>query len=137
MTKKQISSINGKIKKLVKNWDNISDDYKSLLIPDRYSKPIEGLSVEEHYVVLLLNRQKPSVEACYDFDEERIGVNRKGKVVWGFDSGCSCPSPWQDSYPDCYQVSKNWNEFEVHISTFDDGVLAEVERVIDLILKTI
>jgi len=52
----------------------------------------------EHYpdkkVIWFLNRQRPNVEADYSFDEERIGITNQREIVWGFDSGCSCPSPW-------------------------------------------
>lgn len=107
---------------IVKNWDKIPDKYKSDIhgVSWNYAgSDIDGLSKEEHFVVLLLDRQKPSVEASYDFDEERIGVNKNGKIIWGFDSGCSCPSPWVDSYPGCYNVAKEWKEFELDAEKFD------------------
>jgi len=115
---------------VARNWDAIPDGYKSYLKPEEYSKNIDGVSLEEHFVVLLLDRQKPSVEVCYDFDEERIGVTRTGKIIWGFDSGCSCPSPWDDSYPDCYSVSKTWKEFELNQDKFDVGFLEECNNKI-------
>lgn len=107
------------IKWIVKNWDNIPDKFKSCIKPSNYRSNLEGLKEEEHFVVLLLDRQKPSVGRPYDFDEERIGVTRTGKVIWGFDSGCSCPSPWDDNYPECYNVSKEWKEFELNTKDFD------------------
>lgn len=36
----------------------------------------------------------------------------------GFDSGCSCPSPWDDSYPDCYEVM-TLEEFKTSKKEFD------------------
>ncbi len=103
------------------NWNKIPDTEKTFIKPNRYSKYIEGLSIESHFVVLLLNRQKPSVEASYDFDEERIGITRQGEIVWGFDSGCSCPSPWDDGYPECYNISKSWKEFKLNPETKFDA----------------
>lgn len=102
---------------IVNNWDMIPDEYKEDIRRDY--KVIKGLKVEAHFVVLLLDRQKPSVEAEYDFNTERIGVNRFGQIIWGFDSGCSCPSPWHDSFPDCYSCSNSWKEFEVNLKDFD------------------
>ena len=102
-----------------KNWDKIPDEFKQNIKPDRYKANMKELNMEGHIVVLLVDRQKPSVEAYYDFDEERFGVNRFGDIIWGFDSGCSCPSPWWDAYPDCYSVSKTWKEFKVNIKDFD------------------
>ena len=111
------------IKWVADNWDKIPNNYKQLLSGDRYgggmSSYVNGLPADEHFVVLLLDRQKPSVIPSYDFDEERIGVTRTGKIIWGFDSGCSCPSPWSDSFPDCYNVSKEWKEFEIQAKDFD------------------
>lgn len=104
---------------LVDNWDRIDDKFKVNIQPSRYSEKVQDLNIEEHIVILLLNRQKPSVVASYDFDEERIGVTRTGKIVWGFDSGCSCPSPWEDSFPRCYNVAKEWKQFEIKLSDFD------------------
>lgn len=48
----------------------------------------------KYKVLWLIDRQKPSVQQSYDFDEERFGVTQDGKIIWGFDSGCSCPTPW-------------------------------------------
>lgn len=110
------------------HWDNIPDEYKKNLKPNHYSNSIEGLKEEGHYVVLLVDRQKPSVVASYDFDEERLGINRFGQVIWGFDSGCSCPSPWSDTYPECYKQAKTWKEFEVNTEGFDPDFLDEAVR---------
>jgi len=64
-----------------------------------------------HEVCWFMDRQKPSVERSWDFDEERFGITKEGKIIWGFDSGCSCPVPWEDAN-DPYQVSE-WKEFVV------------------------
>jgi hypothetical protein len=109
------------IKWVMKNWDKIPDDFKSNIKPNDYSSIVKDLKLEEHIVVLLLDEQRPSVQADYSFDEERVGVTRTGKIIWGFDSGCSCPSPWNDSYPDCYHVEKTWKEFEVKAKEIESG----------------
>jgi len=129
--------LESKIKKLIKNWDKIPDTQKTVLEPgyDSSGVAVKGLKKEEHIIILVLDRQKPSVMADYSFDEERIGITRTGKVVWGFDSGCSCPSPWSDNYPSCYSVTKTWKEFEVNLKDFDEGVQKEVEGNIDEILR--
>ena len=120
---------------LKKNWKLIPEKYKENLKPNRYSTNIKDLSLEEHFAVLLLDRQKPSVARSWDFDEERIGITREGKVIWGFDSGCSCPTPWDDAFPDCYKVSKSWKEFEVNLKDFDVGVIEECRNKINEIKK--
>ncbi len=100
---------------IVKNWNKIPDSFKTNL-----GRGIEGLiNEEDRMIVLILDRQKPSVQADYSFDEERIGVTKTGKVIWGFDSGCSCPSPWNDSFPECYSVSNKWKEFILNAEKFD------------------
>lgn len=112
------------VKWIVENWGNIPEGFKTN-IKKKWSDEDMGGNVvglessEEHDVVLLLDRQKPSVEKSYDFDEERIGVNKDGKIIWGFDSGCSCPSPWFDSYPSCYESTREWKEFELDTKNFD------------------
>lgn len=119
-----MKSINKEVNWLVKNWKKIPDKFKTSLQNQwgsNSSAQIPGATLEEHIVVILLSRQKPSVEACYDFSEERITVSSTGKVIWGFDSGCSCPSPWCDNYPDCYSCSTNWKEFELNTKEFDEG----------------
>ena len=125
---------------IVENWKKIPDSFKTNLQGDSSSygyngSPIPGVSLEGHVVILLLDRQKPSVERSWDFDEERISVNSEGKVVWGFDSGCSCPSPWRDSYPKCYTCTDTWKEFTLNVEKFDHGALEEVEATIEKIKK--
>jgi len=120
------------IKKVIswikKNWERIPDKSKVSLFPGyKYcDKTIKNVKKEGHFVVLLLDRQKPSVDADYDFDEERLGVNRFGEIIWGFDSGCSCPIPWDDSFPDCYESSRTWKEFKVNLKDFDKDLKKEV-----------
>jgi hypothetical protein len=123
---------------IIKNWDRIPDKFKTYLKPQKWSNNIDGLKSDEHFVILLINRQKPSIECCYDFDEERIGVTRTGKIVWGFDSGCSCPIPWDDSYPDWANVSATWKEFIIAVpirkegedvyGKFDFGIMEEADK---------
>lgn len=98
------------VKWVVKNWDSIPDNFKENLCPKKYAD-WAGVSKEQQIVVLLVDRQRPSVASSYDFNEERVGINRFGEVIWGFDSGCSCPSPWDDGYPQCYKLSKDWHSF--------------------------
>ena len=117
---------------IVKNWQKIPDRFKTPL-----KGGIEGVKMEDHFVVMLLDRQKPSVEACWDFDEERISINQKGQVIWGFDSGCSCPCPWDDSHPDCYSCDEGWKEFELNAHQFDHGAMEECLEVIEEIKKAI
>jgi hypothetical protein len=122
---------------IIDNWKIIPDKFKIYLKPDHYRGNIPDLSLEEHIVILLLDRQKPSVIQSYDFDEERIGITREGKVIWGFDSGCSCPSPWIDAYPNCYNLSKSWKEFIINLKDFDKEVIEECLRKVKEIKQEI
>lgn len=106
------------IKKIVKDWDKIPDEFKTNIKPNKYSN-VKDLKEEGHTVVLLLDRQKPSIESDYDYDEERIGLNRFGEIIWGFDSGCSCPMPWDDNFPECYNVEKDWKQFSLKVKVTD------------------
>lgn len=122
---------------IVTNFLVIDSKFKtSLIVRDGWNNtdPIKakpkGLSEDDNEAVFLLDRQKPSEEVSYDFHEERIGITSKGKIIWGFDSGCSCPTPWEDHYPGCYEVTeKTWKEFVVKdISGFDGGYMEEMEK---------
>ena len=55
-------------------------------IPDEFFIRTDGGT---YRVLWILNRQKPSIQTSYDFDEERFGITPDGMVIWGFDSGCS------------------------------------------------
>lgn len=80
-------------------------------IPDEFWVRTDGGMYE---TIWFMDRQKPSVKQSYGFDEERFGITRDGKVIWGFDSGCSCPSPWSSSdYGDTSYLVKEWKEFTV------------------------
>jgi hypothetical protein len=120
------------------NWEKIPDKFKTNIKANNYSN-IAGVKDEGHFVVLLLDRQKPSIEASYDFNQERVGVNRFGQVIWGFDSGCSCPSPWDDSFPKCYEATRSWKEFiskakekvegeDAYGAVFDTGWSVEAKK---------
>lgn len=80
-------------------------------IPDEFWVQTGG---RMYQAIWFMDRQKPSVEQSYDFAEERFGLTKDGKIIWGFDSGCSCPSPWsQDDFGDQNYSIKEWKEFEV------------------------
>lgn len=86
------------IEKLLKNLNKIHIN--------EWQKTRDGKNV-----LWFMDRQKPSVVPDYSFDEERFGVTYEGQIIWGFDSGCSCPSPWNER-PDSEQYEiKTWKEF--------------------------
>lgn len=89
------------------------------MIPDEFWRETE--TNRERLVLWLVNRQIPSVQADYSFDEERLGITKDGKIIFGFDSGCSCPSPWHDCGDGVYTI-KTWKEFNI-----DPGAAAELE----------
>lgn len=90
----------------------------------------------KYKVVWLLDRQKPSVQRSYDFDEERLGITSGGKIIWGFDSGCSCPSPWSayDYGDEKYQTS-TYKEFFITLPDFDTDWDKESSIKVDEILS--
>lgn len=91
------------IERLIENRDKI---------PGEFWVRTDG---QKYEVIWFMDRQKPSIERSYDFDEERFGLTKDGKIIWGFDSGCSCPTPWGsiDYGDDSYYV-KEWKEFCVN-----------------------
>ncbi len=74
---------------------------------------------EDRKVVWILNRQTPSIEPSWDFDEERLGITHEGKIIFGFDSGCSCPVPWRDCGDSVY-TEKTWKELEMDLSDLEE-----------------
>lgn len=89
-------------------------------VPDEFWVRTDGGTYQ---VIWFMDRQKPSVEQSYDFDEERFGITKDGKVIWGFDSGCSYPSPWSSAdFGDTAYSVKEWKEFAVEPEqSFDAG----------------
>lgn len=112
------------------HWDSVAGaarDIRPSHIGDN-DEDVHSGSEEHSSVILLLDRQKPSVVCSYSFDEERFGINKAGQIIWGFDSGCSCPTPWDDSYPQCYETPvRTWKEFTLNgLPNFDEKFEEEV-----------
>ncbi|MFA5152556.1 MAG: hypothetical protein WC554_08370 [Clostridia bacterium] len=111
------------------------------LLLKKLPKLSDNLFVEtdggRYSVLWLLDRQKPSVERDYDFDEERFGITSDGKIIWGFDSGCSCPSPWsQADFEDQNYKVKEWKEFMLDkFPEFDVQYEEEIIKCIDKLLE--
>lgn len=51
--------------------------------------------------------------ACYDFDTLVVWQHEDGRILWGVDSGCSCPVAFEDyDVSDLYEVTTaNWSTF--------------------------
>lgn len=114
--------ING-IEWIKKNWKSLTE-FQKIFVPSDYKKEEDVLG--NTIVILILNRQKPSEEREYDYNEERIGITASGKILWGFDSGCSCPIPWEDNAP-FYNVEKDWKSFRISaLEQFDSNVLEDI-----------
>ena len=79
---------------------------------------------KDYSILVNIKRQKPSVQAGWDFDEEAVLITKEGKVIVGFDSGCSCPSPFVDNYPECYEKPVDMKTFIENYDSygFDDLV---------------
>ena len=115
--------------KLQKLLDNINN------IPKEYWQETDG---KKYKVIWLLDRQKPSVERYYNFDEERLGITDDGRIIWGFDSGCSCPIPWgKEDFGDENYNTNTYKEFFIKLPDFDESWDKESEAKIDEILSKI
>lgn len=116
-----------KIKQLLSNLDKIPKDLWEETDGGKYK------------VIWLMDRQKPSVQADYSFDEERVGITDKGDIIWGFDSGCSCTSPWSsgDFGDDIYDTAPTYKEFLLNVSSFDEGWEKDCEVKVEELLSKI
>ena len=74
---------------------------------DVYSSP-------ERYGLRILD-EIDDPEASYSFDMLVVWQHEDGRLFWGGDSGCSCPSPFegQDSIDNLTEITEDsWSEFE-------------------------
>lgn len=123
-------------------------DKIQFLAENYQSIPIQKWEVtetnKERKVVWILNRQKPSAEVdynCaevdYNYDEERLGITHEGKIIFGFDSGCSCPIPWEDCGDSIY-TEKTWKQLEVDLKDlesfdyFEDGDKIRLDELVTM-----
>lgn len=117
-----------KIQRLIDNLDKVPQEF--------FARTAE----EKYQVLWILNRQKPSIEPSYDFDEERFGITTDGLIIYGFHSGCSCPSPWSaGDFGDNSYVAREYKEFlfkkmDDDDDWFDDGWEGDVSKTLDDIL---
>jgi hypothetical protein len=85
-----------------------------------------------YFVVWLLNREDGTAGSCQT-SQERLGITKDGRVLWGFSSGCSCWNGWSAGD---YFEPVSWKEFEIKLdnkslgtefkSFFTDGWDSEV-----------
>ncbi len=68
----------------------------------------------------------------YSWGQERLGINKEGKIVWAFDSGCSCNSPW-DSFDITKCETASHKEFELKnfMDKRNDSYLTDDEKMIE------
>lgn len=83
-----------KILKLIKNKDKIPEDF--------WIKSQAG-----HEVIWLLSREDGTA-GSYETSQERFGITKEGKIIWGFSSGCSCWDGWKS---EDYLGHVTWKEF--------------------------
>lgn len=105
-------------------------------IPDEFWVRTDGKQYES---IWFINGQKPSVEAYYDFDQERFGITRDGKLIWGYDSGCSYPSPWSSyDFGDENYKTNSYKEFFINeLPEFDEGWKEEAQSNLNDYLKLV
>lgn len=73
----------------------------------------------------------------YEFDKVVVWRNEAGDLLWATDSGCSCPTPFENhSTLDSLERLTNWYYFEQTVkgmsrynSRYCDDFLREVEQV--------
>lgn len=67
-------------------------------------------------------------EPEYDFDMLVVWQHNDGRLFYGQDSGCSCPSPFEDygSLEELDEITKaNWKQFRSEVEGFSYGSIEE------------
>lgn len=72
-------------------------------IPEKYWTKAEN----DRIVFWLLDREDGTA-GSYETSQEKFGITLSGELIWGFSSGCSCWSGWNESD---YQKSISYKEF--------------------------
>ncbi len=68
-------------------------------------------------------------EPDYDFDIVRVVKDSKGNHYWGRDSGCSCPTPFED-----FRSTKDWRplvseyDMRIFLSHVSDSYVSVAEQ---------
>lgn len=78
-------------------------------------------------------------EPCYSFDTTCVWKDAEGTLYWASDSGCSCPSPFED-FTDLSQLTKGtfWDlekELKGHSYWSDSDREYAEPQVVELIMK--
>lgn len=69
-------------------------------------------SPEKYDLTFLFELEDPN--ASYSFDKIAVWEHQDGTLYWGMDSGCSCPSPFEDKTIDDLKAidDSTWVEFQ-------------------------
>lgn len=70
----------------------------------------------EHFGLAMVGQVSWSEEA-YQFDLTAVWRDAEGKLYWGDDSGCSCPSPFEEVNALGKLTTGTWSELNTHLLT--------------------
>lgn len=85
-------------------------------IPDEFFVPRSRDGADSNPVVWVIERDDGTA-GSYETSEERLGITKKGEVIWGYSSGCSCWDGWESGD---YEPEVSWKEFKLKkIKTHD------------------
>lgn len=107
-------------------WDDQADDYYTVYgTPERFKLT----------TLATLNREEAG---SWGFDYVVVWRHEDGTVLWGEDSGCSCPAPFEGvrSYNDLNVLNEHtWPEFEraARENTEDDTNHATPKQINDFL----
>lgn len=85
-----------KLLKFIEKLDKIPEDF--------FTK------AENNEEVMWLLDREDGTAGSYETSQERFGITKTGKILWGFSSGCSCWSGWDKND---YEKPVTWKEFTV------------------------
>ena len=56
----------------------------------------------------------------YEFTKTVVWKNKKGQMLWAQDSGCSCPTPFEDHNVESLERLNKWSYFEESVRGYHD-----------------
>lgn len=88
------TSFENKLLKFIENIERVPEDFFTRRAGRNWDDSEESQIKRD--TIWLVSRDDGTA-GDYETSQERFGVTKDGKIIWGFSSGCSCWNGWEDS----------------------------------------